>query len=85
MADPEGKSSFACDAGTAYLSHTLSVKVADREKFLDFVRASEAWEFLDVGVLKAPVKAWMEQHPTSPTNTIGLSTEPIVKCHIRKG
>jgi hypothetical protein len=86
MADPAGKASFACDHGTAYLSHTLSVKVADRDKFLKHVVENDAWDMLDARAMKKPVEAWREATSDEVSaDTIGLSIEPIVKCHIRKG
>jgi hypothetical protein len=71
------------NGGTAYLSNTLSVKVDDRDIFLDFIRANEAWEFLDARPYKDPVKEWIAANPTHSTAIIGLTTEWIVKCNIR--
>jgi hypothetical protein len=87
----QGLQNFKSDAGTAYLSHTLSARVTDRDKFLAFIRLGN-WNFLDARVLKEPVRELMAeqeaavkkgQRPIS-VQEIGLTTETIVKCHIRK-
>jgi hypothetical protein len=77
--------------GTPYLSRTLSVKVADREQFLAFVRLGN-WEFLDARCLKDPVKDLMMKNEEAtaagktivPLLSLGIATEVIVKCNIRK-
>lgn len=83
MASPDGKSSFACEFGTAYLSRTLSVKVVDRHAFLSYARDNERFDMLDIRALKDPVREWIEANETTPTSSIGLSTETVVKCNIR--
>lgn len=76
----DGKANFACDDGTAYLQHGLSVKVDNREAFLDFV-ANDHWDFLDAGALKDPVRDWIAANHASPP---GIKAEPFVKCIIRR-
>ena len=84
--------SFKSDAGTAYLSRVLSVKVDNSEKFLEFVKQGN-WDFLDARVRKEPVKKWMDEHSAeiegdfrlmTSTSTIGLTAVWIVNCNIRK-
>ena len=84
--------SFKSDYGTAYLSHVLSVKVDNSEKFLEFVKQGN-WDFLDARPRKEPVKKWMDEHSAeiegdfrlmTPTSTIGLNTTWIANCNIRK-
>ena len=74
---------FKSPDGTAYLSRTLSARVTDRDAYLDFIEDGH-WEFLDARVLKEPQKEWMEKNPKVLTATIGVTTETIIKCNIRK-
>ena len=79
----QGLKNFKSDDGTAYLSTTLSVKVDNRDKFLQFVTQGH-WEFLDARALKAPVQEWIEQNPAAAPSEIGLITQPVITCNIRK-
>src|SRR6267154_301481 len=53
---------FKSDAGTAYLQHGLSVKVDNRAEFLKFMIEQNAWDFLDAGVLKDPVRGYLDKN-----------------------
>lgn len=81
QAGPDGKSNFSSDAGTAYLQHGLSVKVDNRADFLNFVREVDGWDYVDLGVLKDPVRAYLDKHNAPPP---GIKTEAFVKCLIRR-
>jgi hypothetical protein len=76
----QGQQNAKTEDGTAYLNHGLSVKVDNREKFLEFV-TNQNWDFLDAGVLKDPVRAYREQHNADPP---GVKCEEFVKCLIRR-
>lgn len=78
---PDGKANFSSDAGTAYLQHGLSVKVDNRADFLNFVTSTNAWDFLDAGVLKDPVRDYLDKNHAPPP---GIKTEAFVKCLIRR-
>lgn len=71
-------------AGTAYQQTTLSVKVDNRDEFLKFV--FEDWDarsnFLDAGVIKDPVKAWLDANNGVPPPGITISN--FTKCNIRR-
>lgn len=68
--------------GTAYQQTTSSVKVDNREAFLDFIAAEGKWEMLQVGVLKEPVEAYVEANNGTPPP--GVKLEYFTKCNIRR-
>jgi hypothetical protein len=78
--DKQGLKNSKSEHGTAYKSETMSVKVDDREKYLQFVQAGN-WKFLDARVLKEPVAEWIEAKKTPPP---GVSVGYNIKCNIRK-
>ena len=80
MLQEQGQQNAKTEAGTAYLNHGLSVKVDNRETFLQFV-ADGHLDFLDAGVLKDPVRDWLDKHQADPP---GVKTEAFVKCLIRR-
>lgn len=78
--DLNGPASFKCEAGTAYRSRTLSVRVTDKQAFTDFILDGHM-EFLDARVLKEPVKEWREANHADPP---GVTSDPVIKCNIRR-
>ena len=77
---------FTCEAGTAYRSTLLNLKVEDREKLLDF--CNENWdgvgnELLMVSAQKDAVKNWMDEHQGAPPPGVGISF--FTRLNIRKG
>jgi len=80
MLQEQGQQNAKTDDGTAYLQHGLSVKVDNREAFLQFVMDGHT-DFLDAGVLKDPVRDWLSEHLIPPP---GIKTEAFVKCLIRR-
>lgn len=72
---------FKSDDGTAYLQHGLSVKVDNRADFLKFVVDQNEWRFLDAGVLKDPVREYLDKNSADPP---GIKTEAFIKCIIRR-
>ncbi len=70
------------ESGTAYQQTTMSVKVDDREKFLDFIDGQEQWSMLDAGALKAPVETWINEHNGEAPP--GISVSFFTKCNIRR-
>jgi hypothetical protein len=76
--------STKCDSGTAYKSTLLNVKVEDQEKFLDL--CLEDWDtrgdMLQIGVLKEPIRRWMDSHEGKPPD--GTSISWFTRCNIRR-
>lgn len=58
--------SIKSKAGTAYRNTQSSAKVVDREAFLGFVRASEAWNFLETKAAKSAVEEYIQEHGDTP-------------------
>ena len=61
-----GSDSIKTKAGTCYRSIRTSVKVEDRETFLDFVKTNEAWELLESRAAKKDVETFLEEHQDIP-------------------
>jgi len=85
--------------GTAYQQTTLSVKVDNHDAFLAWILEAPStpvtpngptrWAFLDVGVLKDPVKAWFDAvdvngQPLYVEAPPGLKHDWFTKCNIRR-
>ena len=66
MLTQQKQNSFSTDNGTAYISTILTPKIADRDKYLDFV--NENWETIGNELLqvsapqKDALKQYMEEH-----------------------
>ena len=78
----QGLQNFKCDDGTAYLSSIMGVKVADREQFLGFLIENRAWDMLDAGALKKPVRDWLDENNGTPPP--GITVEFTTKCNVRR-
>jgi len=82
-----GETSVKTAAGTAYKSSTLSVKVADRQTFYDYIFADPATSrqmaevFFTANIAKDAVKEFLDQHHFNPP---GVSTETITKVLFRR-
>ena len=68
--------------GTAYQQTTSSLKVDNRNAFLEFVATQGKWDMLQVGVLKDPVEAYIEANNGTPPP--GIKLEYFTKCNIRR-
>lgn len=81
MVERQAKS-IGTNHGTAYQSHQLRVKVADRSSFLAWVFDKKLVEFLTNHVSKEAVKEYMELNNglTPP----GVETTTFTQCNIRK-
>jgi len=76
-----GSDSIKTKAGTCYRSIRTSVKVEDRDCFLDFVKSNEAWELLESRAAKSNVEQFLEQHQDIPP---GLSIRRDAVVNIRR-
>ena len=76
-----GSDSIKTKAGTCYRSIRTSVKVEDRDSFLDFVKSNEAWELLESRAAKSNVEQFLEQHQDIPP---GLSIRRDAVVNIRR-
>lgn len=76
-----GTDSAKTGAGTVYKNTQTSVRVADREAFLDFVKDQEAWVFLESKANKTAVNEYLEEHQAPPP---GLDITRVSKVNIRR-
>lgn len=78
-----GDESVKTEAGTAYKSTTTSFKVADRDKFFDFIRESDEFSLLTSAVAKDAVKTYAEEHQGMLPP--GLEASQFTKVNFRRG
>ena len=74
--DEDEKASLATPQGTMYRKKTLSVKVADREEWMDFIFDGRREGFLTAAVSKEAVVEYMDQFKAVPP---GIETTWIRK------
>ena len=77
-----GTDSVKTPFGTAYTSTRVSATAADREAFMNFVRANEEWSLLEV----RPSKTAVEQFRTANDNEIppGLNIREERVVNVRR-
>lgn len=68
--------------GTMFKKTTQSTKVADWDAVLGWIRANEAWEFLERRVAKSVVQEYSESTGSIPPG-VEVTTDTVVQ--IRKG
>ena len=79
----QGITSFAAkDVGTAYLSNSTSCTVEDWDATLNWIRSTEAWEFLERRVSKTVVQEYMESQGEVPP---GVNVRTEVEVRVRRG
>lgn len=64
--DKMGADSIKTPAGTAYLSSRVSITVADKSAFMDFVKEREMYELLDVRANKTAVEGVLTETQELP-------------------
>jgi len=81
MLQEQNLQNFKSYHGTAYQQTILSVKVDNKDAFLDFVVKQGKWDMLNVGAAKEPVQAFLDANAgvTPP----GIKVDYITKCNIR--
>jgi hypothetical protein len=72
-----GMESVKTEAGTAYASIRTSASVADKEAFLEFVRAKDEWSLLDIRASKLAVEQFVAANEDVPPG-INLRQEKVV-------
>jgi hypothetical protein len=71
--DPEGKSSIATPMGTVFRKRYVSIKVSDREAWMDFIFDGRREGFITAHVAKDAVTEYIEQFKAVPP---GLDVTP---------
>jgi len=78
-----GSTSIAAKGvGTAYIQNVLSVTVEDWSATLDWIKKTEAWDFLERRVSKTVVQEYMESQGEVPP---GVKTNSEVEVRVRRG
>lgn len=77
----DGVDSFKTSHGTAFLTTSDSATVAEWDTLLNFVRTTEAWDFVEKRVSKAAVKAYLDQHKQLPP---GVNYTTRQEINVRK-
>lgn len=75
--DSAGMDSVKTPNGTAYVSKRTTTSVADREAFMEFVKANDEWPLLEVRASKSGVEQYQESHDDLPPG-VNLRTERVV-------
>jgi hypothetical protein len=79
----QGTTSIAAKGiGTAYLQDVVSCTVEDWQATLDWIKATEGWEFLERRVSKTVVQEYMESQGAVPP---GVNVRTEVEVRVRRG
>lgn len=78
----QGVRNFKTDAGTAYLSTTMGVKVDNRDAWLQFVQDNNQWGMLECYAYKKPIEDWLEANQGVLPPGIAVSYD--TKCNINR-
>jgi phage host-nuclease inhibitor protein Gam len=73
-----GMDSVKTEFGTAYASTLTTASVADREVFMEYVKANEEWSLLEIRASKPAVEQFRTEHQDIPPG-ITLREERVVK------
>jgi uncharacterized protein YccT (UPF0319 family) len=76
-----GADSMKTPAGTAYKSSFVSVSVADRSMFMEFLQSADLWHMLDVKANKTAVKEYRAANGDLPP---GINYREEVTVNIRR-
>lgn len=79
--DESGQNSANTDAGTAYKSTKTSCTVADKDAFMTYVRAEDAWELTDIRASKTGVAQYRSVNDDIPP---GLNWREEVVVHVNR-
>jgi phage host-nuclease inhibitor protein Gam len=73
-----GMDSVKTENGTAYTAVRTSASIADREAFMEFVKANEEWSLLEVRASKTAVEQFRESNNDELPPGINIRTERVV-------
>lgn len=77
----QGVESMRSKYGTCYQTTRRSVRTADREAFMDYVKANQAFDLLDVRPNKTAVEEFVADHGDLPP---GISSETMMAVGFRR-
>jgi phage host-nuclease inhibitor protein Gam len=73
-----GMDSVKTEFGTAYSTTRTTASIADREVFMEHVKANEDWGLLEVRVSKTAVEQYREQHDDELPPGVNIREERVV-------
>jgi hypothetical protein len=73
-----GMDSVKTEFGTAYSTVRTSASIADREVFMEHVKANEEWALLEVRVSKTAVEQYRESHDNELPPGVNIREERVV-------
>lgn len=73
-----GMDSVRTEFGTAYASVRTSASIADRDAFMDFVKANEEWALLEVRVSKTAVDQYRSANDDELPPGVNVREERVV-------
>ena len=73
-----GMDSVKTEFGTAYATVRTSASIADRDSFMDFVKANEEWALLEVRVSKTAVEQYRSANDDELPPGINVREERVV-------
>lgn len=77
----QGQKNARVDSGTAFLQTDVSVTVEDWDTMLEFIKATDQFQFLERRVSKGVVQEYIEATGEVPP---GVKVSADISCHIRK-
>lgn len=73
-----GMDSIKTEHGTAYTAVRTTASVADREAFMDFVKANEEWSLIEVRAAKTAIEQFRDNNDNELPPGINIRSERVV-------
>jgi phage host-nuclease inhibitor protein Gam len=73
-----GTDSVKTEHGTAYTAVRTTASIADREAFMDYVKANEEWSLLEVRASKTAVEQFCESNDNALPPGVNMRSERVV-------
>jgi hypothetical protein len=73
-----GMDSVKTEYGTAYSTVRTTASVADREVFMDFVKANEEWSLIEVRAAKTAIEQFRDNNDNELPPGINIRSERVV-------
>jgi hypothetical protein len=70
--------SVKTENGTAYTAVRTTASIADREAFMDYVKANEEWSLLEVRASKTAVEQFCESNDNALPPGVNMRSERVV-------
>jgi phage host-nuclease inhibitor protein Gam len=73
-----GMDSVKTENGTAYTAVRTTASIADREAFMDFVKANEEWSLLEVRASKTAIEQFRDSNNDELPPGVNIRSERVV-------